>query len=174
VEEGLTEAEQAAVTRWRRLVPPAATEEMLPLALVQTLLSALGAAPHLSRPNLPAPAHHYPPGVHLTLVPFGESALRHFLCLERPEGMELQGAAGIDAPVAQAVPLMAEGDIVPRAQDFATVGHLYRSIEHGIAHLAAKFGEQGVFVGPPRARGTTANFGWRELGEGTGVASGGG
>jgi Ferritin-like len=171
VEEGLTEAEQAAVTRWRRLVAHVATEEMLHLALVQNLLSALGAAPHLSRPNLPAPAHHYPPGVHLTLVPFGESALRHFIFLERPEGMELEGAAGIDAPVEQAVPLMAEGDIVPRAQDFATVGHLYRSIEHGIAHLAAKFGEQGLFVGPPRAQATTANFGWPELVTVTDVAS---
>jgi hypothetical protein len=46
------------------------TEEMLHLALVQNLLSAIGAAPHLGRPNLPAPAHHYPAGVNLTLVPF--------------------------------------------------------------------------------------------------------
>jgi hypothetical protein len=28
-------------------------------ALVQNLLSAIGAAPHMSRPNLPAPAGHY-------------------------------------------------------------------------------------------------------------------
>ena len=66
--------------------------------------------------------------------------------------MELEGAVGIDAPVEEAVPLMAEGDIVPQLQDFATVGHLYRSIEHGIAHLAEKFGERGLFVGPPARR----------------------
>jgi hypothetical protein len=66
---------------------------------VQNLLSAIGAAPHLGRPNLPAPARHYPSGVNLTLVPFGEPALRHFMFLERPEGMELEGAQGIDAPV---------------------------------------------------------------------------
>ena len=42
---------------------------MLHLALVQNVLSAIGAAPHLTRPNLPAPARHYPAGVNLTLVP---------------------------------------------------------------------------------------------------------
>ena len=126
-EEGLTETELAATARWRKQVSHVATQEMLHLALVHNLLSAIGAAPHLARPNLPAPAHHYPAGVNLTLVPFGEPALRHFMFLERPEGMELGGAAGIDRPEAldkalhEAVPLMAERDIVPQPQDFATV-----------------------------------------------------
>ena len=127
---------------------------MLHLALVQNLLSAIGSAPHLSRPNLPAPASHYPAGVRLALVPFGEEALRHFLFLERPEGMALYDAEGLDAALAQAAPLVDEGDIVPRGQDFATVGHLYRSIEHGIARLAEKYGERWLFVGPPRAQAT--------------------
>jgi hypothetical protein len=144
---------------------------MLHLALVQNLLSAIGSAPHLARPNLPAPARHYPAGVNLTLVPFGEPALRHFMFLERPEGMELEGAAGIDAPVHDAVPLMAEGDIVPQPQDFATLGHLYRSIEHGIDHLAEKFGERNLFVGPARAQATNDYFHWPELVPVTDVAS---
>ena len=162
-DEGLTKAELAAVDRWRRGISHVATEEMLHLALVHNLLSAIGAAPHFGRPNLPAPAHHYPAGVNLTLVPFGEQALRHFMFLERPEGMALKGAEGIDAPVHEAVPLMAERDIVPQPQDFATVGHLYRSIEHGLAHLAEKFGARNLFVGPPRAQASTAHFRWTEL-----------
>jgi hypothetical protein len=170
-DEGLTAEELEAVLRWRRVISHVATEEMLHLALVQNLLSAIGAAPHLSRPNLPAPAHHYPAGVNLTLVPFGEPALRHFMFLERPEGMELTGAKGIDAPVHDAVPLPAEGDIVPQAQDFATVGHLYRSIEHGIGHLAEKFGERNLFVGPSRAQATSAHFRWPELVPVTDLAS---
>src|SRR5262245_58531673 len=141
-DEGLAADALDAVLRWRKLIAHVATEEMLHLALVQNLLSAIGAAPHLARPGLPAPARHYPAGVNLTLVPFGEPALRHFMFLERPEGMELEGAEGIDAPVHDAVPLMGEQEIVPQAQDFATVGHLYRSIEHGIDRLAEKFGEQ--------------------------------
>ena len=85
-DEGLTEAELAAVRRWRQQVSHVATQEMLHLALVHNLLSAIGAAPHLARPNLPAPASHYPAGVQLALLPFGEQALRHFMFLERPGG----------------------------------------------------------------------------------------
>src|SRR5262249_57404868 len=131
-----------AGARWRKPYGHAAPEEMRHRALGQTGLGRRGGGPHLTRPNRPAPAPPYPAGVVLTLVPFGEPALRHFMFLERPEGMELKGAEGIDAPVHDAVPLIAESDIVPQTQDFATVGHLYRSIEHGIAHLAEKFGER--------------------------------
>src|SRR5262245_15813966 len=162
-DEGLTPEELEAVTRWRRTISHVATDEMLHLALVQNVLSAIGAAPHLTRPNLPAPAHHYPTAVNLTLVPFGEPALRHFMFLERPEGMALEGAKDIDAPVHDTIPLVAAGDIVPQLQDFATVGHLYRSIEQGLAHLAEKFGEPHLFVGPPRAQATSTDFRWPEL-----------
>jgi Ferritin-like len=162
-DEGLTPEELEAVTGWRRRIAHVATEEMLHLALVQNVLTAIGAGSHLTRPNLPAPADHYPAAISLTLVPFGERALQHFLFLERPEGMELEGAEGIDAPVHEAVPLLPEGDIVPQLQDFATIGHLYRSIEQGLEHLAEKFGERNLFVGPPRAQATNAHFRWPEL-----------
>jgi hypothetical protein len=170
-DEGVTAEELEAVTRWRRTIAHVATEEMLHLALVQNVLAAIGAAPHLTRPNLPAPARHYPAAVNLTLVPFGEPALQHFMFLERPEGMALQGATGIDAPVHEAKPLIADGDIVPQPQDFATIGHLYRSIEQGLAHLAEKFGERHLFVGPPRAQATSTDFRWPELVAVTDLAS---
>jgi hypothetical protein len=170
-DEALTEDEFAAVQRWRKVVAHVASEEMLHLALVQNLLSAIGSAPHLSRPNLPAPASHYPAGVRLALVPFGERALRHFMFLERPEGMALADAKGLEHALAQAVPLIDEADIVPRGQDFATIGHLYRSIEHGIARLAEKYGERRLFVGPPRAQATQQDWPWPELVAVTDVAS---
>ena len=160
--EGLTTEEAAAVQRWRQKISHVATQEMLHLSLVQNLLSAIGGAPHLSRPNFPHPASHYPAGVHLALIPFGDQALRHFMFLERPEGMDLKDAEGMTA-FGRALPAMQEGDIVPHGQDFATVGHLYRSIEAGIAHLADKYGERWLFVGPPRAQATQQHFGWPEL-----------
>ena len=61
-DEGLTADEPAAVVRWQRQTPSVAAGDMLHLALVHNPLSAIGMAPHLSRPNLPAPAGHYPPG----------------------------------------------------------------------------------------------------------------
>src|ERR1700730_3087458 len=172
--EGLAAAELAAAARWRRQIFHIAAQEMLHLSLVQNLLSAIGAAPHLSRPNFPQPASHYPAGVHLALVPFGEEALRHFMFLERPEGMDIEDAEGMAAfekAVPAAMPRVQVGEIVPRGQDFATVGHLYRSIEAGIAHLAEKFGEESLFVGPPRAQPTQQYFGWPELVAVTDVAS---
>ena len=48
-DEGLTEAELAAVTGWRKQISHVATQEMLHLSLVQNLLSAIGGAPHMSR-----------------------------------------------------------------------------------------------------------------------------
>ena len=169
-DEGLTADEQKAVQRWRKQISHVATQEMLHLSLVQNLLSAIGGAPHMSRPNFPHPARHYPAGVHLALLPFGDQALRHFMYLERPEGMDLEDADGM-AAFGRALPAMEAGEIVPRAQDFATVGHLYRSIEAGIAHLADKFGERWLFVGPPRAQATQQHFGWPELIPVTDVAS---
>ena len=169
-DEGLTAAEAAAAQRWRKQISHVATQEMLHLSLVQNLLSAIGGAPHMSRPNFPHPARHYPAGVHLALIPFGDQALRHFMFLERPEGMAIHDAEGMTA-FGRALPAMQAGEIVPRAQDFATVGHLYRSIEAGIAHLADKYGERSLFVGPPRAQATQQHFGWPELIPVTDVAS---
>ncbi|HEY0717442.1 MAG TPA: ferritin-like protein, partial [Streptosporangiaceae bacterium] len=168
--EGLTEAELAAARRWRKVIAHVSTQEMLHLALVQNLLSAIGAAPHLSRPNFPHPASHYPAGVHLALLPFGEEAVRHFMFLERPEGMDIADADGM-AAFGRAQPLMEAGDIVPRGQDFRTVGHLYRSIEAGFRHLAESHGEDWLFVGPPRAQATSEYFGWPELVPVTDLAS---
>jgi hypothetical protein len=152
-DEDLTKEEAEAANRWRQHVSHIAVQEMLHLSLVQNLLSAIGAAPHLSRPNFPEPARHYPAGVNLALLPFGEDALRHFMFLERPEGMDIKDVAGM-AAFARAAPAMQQGEIVPRGQDFATVGHLYRSIERGFADLAQKYGEEELFAGPPQAQAT--------------------
>ena len=169
-DEGLSETELDAVIRWRKQVSHVATQEMLHLALVHNLLSAIGAAPHLARPNLPAPASHYPAGVQLALLPFGEQALQHFMFLERPEGMDLADADGL-AAMGRAAPVMSERDIVPQGQDFATIGHLYRSIEAALGHLSELHGEDWLFVGPPRAQATAEHFRWPELVAVTDLAS---
>jgi hypothetical protein len=84
-DEGLTAAELEAVTSWRKQISHVATQEMLHLSLVHNIMSAIGGAPHLFRVNLPAQANHYPAGVQLALLPFGEQALRHSMFLERPK-----------------------------------------------------------------------------------------
>jgi hypothetical protein len=121
-----------AVGRWRRVVLGIAGEEMLHWAVVQNVLAAVGSAPYVSRPHLPHQAGGYPPGVQLRLLPFGEAALRHFVFLERPEGVERADSPGFEH-VGSPPPPMRPDDVVPRGQDFATQGHLYRSIATGLA-----------------------------------------
>jgi hypothetical protein len=56
-------------------------------------------------------------------------------------------------------------------EDYQTVGHLYRGIEHGLERLVDRRGERGVFIGPPQAQATTQVFEWLELTAVTDLAS---
>jgi len=163
-DEGVTLEQLTAVQRWRRTLLEISEQEMLHLAIVQNLLTAVGAAPRFARPNFPMPAYSYPAGVRIELVPFGEAALRHFAFLERPEGMAVDDAEGFEA-IEQAVALPhEEGDeIVPHLQEFETIGGLYRSIADGIEHLAERLGPDRLFIGPANAQATEEHFRWPEL-----------
>jgi hypothetical protein len=163
-DEGLTPDALAAVKRWRKTLLEIGEQEMLHLALVQNLLTAVGAAPRLARPNFPMPAYAYPAGVRIELVPFGEAALRHFAFLERPDGMDVQDSDGF-AAIAQAVALPHDDhdQIVPQLQEFDTIGQLYRSIEAGLEYLDGRLGSRRLFIGPPNAQATEEHFRWPEL-----------
>jgi hypothetical protein len=160
--DGLTAEQSGAVAGWRRTLRGIATEEMLHLALVANLMTAIGAAPTFGRPNFPQRSGYFPSGLQLGLQPFGEQALRHFLYLERPEGMERQDAREF-VPTAPPRDAVDAGELMPRGQEFATIGHLYRGIEDGLRHLAARLGERALFVGSPRAQATPELFRWPQL-----------
>jgi hypothetical protein len=171
-DEGLTPDQVAMVRRWRRELLAISGQEMLHLALVQNVLTAVGGAPRLARPNFPVPPYAYPAGIRMALLPFGEEALRHFAYLERPEGMEMsdpEASAALEKAVS--LPPVDETDISPGLQDFETIGHLYRSVEDGLEYLAGRLGEQGLFIGPPRAQATGERFRWEELVAVTDLAS---
>lgn len=150
------------VERWRTVLLRVAADEMLHWALANNLLTAVGSAPFVSRPHMPHHAKGYPAGVQLALVPFGERALRHFLYLERPEGMAMDDADGFE-PKGPALPIMAADELLPRGQEFETVGHLYRSIEAGLTQLADRYGPERLFCGPPSAQAGPSSFGWPDL-----------
>jgi len=171
-DEGLSSHQSEAIRRWDRVVSGVAIQEMLHLALVNNLLTSIGAAPYFARPNFPHPAKYFAPGVQLALLPFGENALRHFLFLERPEKLDLDLD---DAPEfdlhSVAVPNTVGDEIVPEAQDFSTVGHLYRGLEDGFVRMAQKLGERNLFIGSARSQATKEYFGWPELVPVTDLAS---
>jgi hypothetical protein len=169
-DEGLTAGQAEAVRRWQETVTGIAIEEMLHLALVMNVMTAIGAAPSLSRPNFPRHSEYLPPGVEFALLPFGGDSLTHFLYLERPEGMERVDAAEF-VPAAPASEPVAGAEVMPRPQGFLTVGHLYRGIEQGLSDLANRLGERVLFVGEPRAQATPERFRWPQLIAVTGLAS---
>ena len=56
LDEDVTPTELAAIERWRRSLAQVALEEMLHLSLVNNLLVAIGAAPHLVAAGVPGAA----------------------------------------------------------------------------------------------------------------------
>ncbi|MEZ4322208.1 MAG: ferritin-like domain-containing protein [Myxococcota bacterium] len=146
VGEGLTEAQAEAVARWRREIVHVAIDEMTHFALANNLLVAIGGQPHLGRPNFPVSAGYHPAGVVVELRRFEASTIDHFVYLERPEGVEVPDGAGYSQPSEYRRGTHAEM-LMPTAQDYATVGHLYRGIRAGLEHLASELGEAVLFAG---------------------------
>jgi hypothetical protein len=162
VADGLTPDQADSVDRWRTKLRGIAIEEMLHIALVANVTSAIGAAPNFGRPNFPQRSGYFPAGVQLDLLPFGEAALEHFLFLERPEGMESEDAAEFVVTASPRDPVD-ERETLPRGQEYATIGHLYRGIADGLRGLSSRLGERAVFVGAPRAQATPELFRWPQL-----------
>ena len=144
------------------MITNVAVQEMTHLALVNNMLVSIGAGPYLHHPNFPQPSRYFSPNVRLALVPFGEQALRHFLYLERPEGMSVEGVPGFEV-LGNLNPAELKSRIIPRQQYYTTVGNLYRGIEKGFGDLVGKLGEEGVFIGGGDTQATEDNFGLEGL-----------
>lgn len=144
--DGLTPAQARVVAGWKRHMTNVAIEEMTHLALVGNLTVALGGAPHLSRPNFPIPSGYHPAAIDLELVGFSHALIDHAIFLERPEGVQIDDAPEFVHPADyhRAAP---RNTIMPAAQDYATIGHLYRGIYHGFEVLARRYGEANLFAG---------------------------
>jgi CDGSH-type Zn-finger protein/uncharacterized Fe-S cluster protein YjdI len=80
------------------------------------------------------------------LARFSPAVLDHFIFLERPEGKELSDSSEFVHP-ADYHRTQPKGRLMPHAQDYATVGHLYRGIRHGFEVLAHHIGERALFCG---------------------------
>lgn len=146
VDEGVTEAELAAIRRWRGEILDVAIEEMGHLAIVSNILSALGAPAHFSRQNFPIAPGYHPAGVVVKLAPFNVETLDHFIYLERPDTVDIADGDGF-APEREYVRTLSAERLMSATMDYATVGKLYQSIEDGIRALADTIGEEALFVG---------------------------
>lgn len=143
---GLSESEAEAVERWRKMIMEVAIEEMGHLLIVANLTVAIGGRPHFTRPNFPVSPGYFPSGVVLRLTPFDLATLDHFIFLERPTGVERPDGTGFEN--AEHERTQAHRDLMPSAQEYATVSHLYEAIRANLIAFVERSGEESLFIGP--------------------------
>jgi hypothetical protein len=183
-DDGLSASELDVVERWRTTIMDVAEQEMLHLALVCNLLTAIGAAPHLRRPAMPHTSRYYPAGITIELRRFDDASLTRFIFLERPEHVEVDAeilehpTVDLEAEVPAAAPgaLVLDEDLTDDAgaadpASYSTIGHLYQTIEAAFIRLSDARGEANLFIGPPAAQATSAYFALHDLVAVTDLAS---
>ena len=147
VDEGVTPAQLEAMDHWRKQIRGVAMEEMVHLALVNNMLVSIGSPPHFRRHNFPVPPGYHPSSLVVRLAPFTRNTLAHFMFPERPEGTEMAQAAGFESTLVYER-RSPTATLTPTAEDYDTVGHLYRGIEQGFDELSASMGEAQLFSNP--------------------------
>ena len=158
-EGGLTEGEAETVRGWKRRIAGVAVEEMLHLAQVLNMLTAIGGAPHVRRTNFPVPPSQFAFGIGLTLEPFSPETADRLVCYEMPEtgilpperesayaALRSSVAAPADAAGTRSGPPRVTCE--PYDIDFTTVGEFYHKIGTGFSTIH----ERELFIGPPEAQ----------------------
>jgi len=135
-EGGMTWEEQQKVRRWAAQIYFVASQEMLHLALVWNLTTAIGGTPYYFRPNFPQGTKYYPIKVPIELEPFGPQSLRRFIRYEHPQNI---------APERDLKSLLASAGDDAEEIEFGSVGELYGLIESGFHNI----GEKELFIGSP-------------------------
>ena len=135
-EGGMTWQEQQMVRRWASQIYFIASQEMLHLALVWNLTTAIGGTPYYLRPNFPQDSKYYPNRARLALEPFGVECLRRFIQYERPAAFRAED----EVRALLTIPGEDAADI-----KFGTIGELYALIESGFKSIP----REQLFIGSP-------------------------
>lgn len=144
-EQGLTDIQGRALERWRKSILGVATEEMGHLVMVANLTVAVGGRPHFGRPNFPVAPGYFPSGVAVRLTGFNADTLDHFIFLERPQGVTKEDSDAFRQE--EYAREQASSGLMPSAQDYATIGHLYEAVRSNLIALHEQLGREGLFVG---------------------------
>jgi hypothetical protein len=143
VEEGVTWQQLELMRRWEASIMLVARQEMEHLGLVCNLLTAIGEAPWLTRPNLPLAPRLYDLEVPVTFERLTEETLTRFVLLEIPD-------ADLEPAEREQLASVLGEEIDP--QRYQTIGKLYGEI----SRLIGQLGEE-LFIGPPGAELATTD-----------------
>jgi CDGSH-type Zn-finger protein/uncharacterized Fe-S cluster protein YjdI len=145
-DEGLSEVEADATTRWRRAILKVAVEEMGHLTAVWNITAALGGSPRFGRLNFPLDPGSLPANVVVRLAPFNEAVLQHFIYLERPTCSSEPDGDGFKPEFH-----FTRGDgrprVTPMPVDYETVGAFYEMLSKNLASFVERVGEKEAFCG---------------------------
>ncbi len=144
-QDEVTELQSEALARWRKTIIDVAVQEMGHLMIVANLTVAIGGRPHFARPNFPVSSGYFPSGVVARLTPFNAETLEHFVFLERPHGATKQDSEAFEQTDYSRG--QAQTGLMPSAQDYATIGHLYEAIRANLRSLHCKLGADRLFLG---------------------------
>jgi hypothetical protein len=147
---GISEAQGEALERWRKSIISVAVEEMGHLVVVANLTVAVGGRPHFARPNFPIAPGYFPSDVAVRLAPFSPDTLEHFIFLERPQGMKGSDSEAFDQPDYRRE--QAQPGLMPRAQEYKTIGHLYEAVRSNLTTLDQELGSAKLFIGDAGAQ----------------------
>ncbi len=140
--EGITWEQAELCRQWERRILIVAREEMGHLGTVCNLLSAIGEAPHLRRPNFPHPPADRIP-FDLELRRFSDEALYRFIRAEQPSGSRSPAP-----PISRRSPAhrSTAADLDPDPILFHFTGQLYRRIREAFAR------DRSLLIGPKAAQ----------------------
>lgn len=93
---------------------------------------------------------YFPSGVAVRLAPFDKDTLEHFIFLERPQDAERSDAEGFEQ--ADYAREQAHDGLMPTAQDYNTIGHLYEAIRTNLCVLNEQLGSDALFLGDEGAQ----------------------
>lgn len=136
--EGMTPAQTDMVRDWEKNVLRVARQEMEHLGFVCNILTAIGEAPHLYRPDFPLDPEYYECNVESKLETFGVSSLKRFVLFELPDNLTPKGLKRLRKVMPELDP-----------DHYQTIGQLYESIEHLLEVCNA---HGNLFIGPRSAQ----------------------
>jgi len=136
-EGGVTWAQLERMRRWEAALLGVARQEMEHLGLVNNMLTAIGEAPHFTRPNYPFASPYRSVDVPFSLTPFNRETLIRFICFEMPAQLSPEHEQWLAA----AIPGFSPGR-------FDGLYRLYAEIRSLFAGIPADV----LFVGPRSAQ----------------------
>jgi CDGSH-type Zn-finger protein len=153
-EGGITHDELLAIRGWKQKIAHVAVEEMLHLAQVSNILTAVGGAPHFFRSNFPLPATAFPFGIEITLEPLSHELIERFMCYEMPADEAISAhLRPLCDDIRRRTTAQIDHDDIVRQQnaiepfdvDFRTIGELYKKIETAFDTI----NPERLFIGDP-------------------------